>query len=178
MPLIGEIKKGREIGRTSRQSHIWQACGGCGKQRWVQLRKGQPKSLQCHSCSLLGDKCYLWKGGRLKTFHGYIEIRLYPDDFFYSMATKSKGYVLEHRLVMARNLGRCLHQWELVHHKNHIRNDNRIENLQLISDGRHKQITLLEKRITYLENRVTLLEAENVFLTRGTKSNGTTRILL
>jgi len=78
--------------------------------------------------------------------------------------TNKQGYVPEHRLVMAKQLGRCLHRWELVHHKNHIRDDNRIENLQLVSDDRHQQITILENEINHLKRRVTLLEAENVLL--------------
>ena len=151
---------------------IYHACEGCGKERWVALIRGKPSYALCPKCALKkkmrsgilrGDKNPSWKGGRYKNYYGYVLVKLQPDDSFYDMTDKW-GYVLEHRLVVAKSLGRNLKSWEIIHHKNHIRTDNRIENLQLMSDGKHKQITILENRIKRLGTRIILLEAENTIL--------------
>ena len=166
MVKLGQLKNRH---KNSGGTFIWHACVDCGKERWVPTRKHLPTHPRCSSCANslkakyltpegrariaeahIGAKNCNWKGGRATNGRGYILIRLYPDNFFYSM-TKRRGYVYEHRLVMAKSLGRNLHRWEIVHHKNHIKDDNSIENLQLVSDDRHKQITILEMQIKQLQ---------------------------
>lgn len=91
-----------------------------------------------------GRKHPRWKGGRTKTSGGYVLVLLDVGDPMFSMAT-SIGYVLEHRLIMARSLGRPLTKKETVHHINGIKSDNRIENLQL-RRSRHGNGVVLECR--------------------------------
>ena len=50
------------------------------------------------------------------------------------------GWSQHHKLVMERNLGRKLLKNECVHHKNEIKTDNRIENLQLMTMKEHTQL--------------------------------------
>lgn len=160
---LGEIKQAFEIGHKGSDKWEWHACIDCGKRRWVLTKQGRPINLRCRRCAgklrahRPGELNGNWKGGRFKGSLGYIFVKLQPDDFFYSMVAKS-GYVFEHRLVMAKYLGRCLHSWEMIHHENHIRDDNRIENLKIVMEGQHNQITMLENRIDYLEKQVRLLQ--------------------
>jgi hypothetical protein len=76
-----------------------------------------------------------WKGGVVNAEGGYLGEWVSVDAPYASMRNRT-GYVLQHRLVMARSLGRSLTRHETVHHINGVRDDNRPENLQL-RQGRH-----------------------------------------
>jgi hypothetical protein len=43
----------------------------------------------------------------------------------------------EHRVIMEEILGRPLHRWEHIHHKNGLKNDNRPENLEIVINTKH-----------------------------------------
>lgn len=174
-PKIGEITLSNNVGyKTGKYARsIWVRCPGCGAERWVCYGGRTKESYPCKKCvgkTHRGERSYQWKG-RIANGSGYVDVWLSSDDFFYPM-TKSKsvsnsgGYVLEHRLLMAKHLGRCLHNWEIVHHINHDRKDNRIENLMLCGDDKHQQITIMETKIKRLEKRVEALELSNRDLKR------------
>ena len=176
MPKAGEIRKGHEIGRKEAwHKYIWHACIDCGKERWVMFNKGKPRSLLCSKCSgrkygLLvgkrtGEDASNWQGGRRNDGKGYTLVWVANDDFFSPMR-RTNGCIREHRLVMAKHLNRCLLPWEVVHHKNGIKDDNRIQNLELLPDRRwhlvdlqtKAYITLLEGQIRHLEGLLELKE--------------------
>ena len=75
-------------------------------------------------------------------------------------------YVFEHRLVVAKALGRCLHRWEIIHHKRGFaKDDNRYpETLELVQEMQHNQMGRFEAEIARLQKQVTLLESENILL--------------
>ncbi|MBA7590046.1 hypothetical protein ES708_32146 [subsurface metagenome] len=158
MPKLGDMAEAREIGYKNKFRYISAVCIDCGKERWVQSVKGKPRSLKCNDCHGKGKTFPRWKGGKAKTTGGYVLIYVDPKSPYHLM--KNNGnYVLEHRLVMAQYLGRCLKSWEIVHHINHIRDDNCIENLKLLKISDHQAMTILEeenkklrKEITYLKN--------------------------
>lgn len=72
------------------------------------------------------------EGHKKKRGDGYISV-YFPN---HPNCTKDK-YVMEHILVMEKKLGRHLNDNEVVHHMNGIRDDNRIENLQLMTFKEH-----------------------------------------
>ena len=81
-----------------------------------------------------GPRCSQWHGGRHIDRDGYVLVYC-PEHPFARGSSESKIYVREHRLIMEMHLGRYLMPHEVVHHKNKVKTDNRIENLELFESN-------------------------------------------
>ena len=100
-------------------------------ERISKLHKGKKLSEETKRKIAEGHK----KGGighRKERSDGYVSI-YFPDH----PKSSSDGYVMEHILVMESLLGRHLADDECVHHINAVRNDNRKENLKLMTKSEH-----------------------------------------
>lgn len=121
---------------------------GCGKptgiaaytQRKKRYFRGHPVPFcVSHSLPRLGPNAPRWKGGRFVDKKGHIFI-LMPG---HHLAGRF-GHVAEHRVVMEEKLGRPLVKGEIVHHINHIPDDNRPENLMLTNKKEHGRLHLTD----------------------------------
>lgn len=99
-------------------------------------RKGQPlRFRQGHWLrAQSGPTLPQWRGGRHYQSDGYVMIWK-PD---HPRAYDGR-YMLEHIVVAEKMLGRLLEPNETVHHKNHVRDDNRPENLEVMTRSEHNR---------------------------------------
>lgn len=109
---------------------------GCGDfmaiKRWhLYPAKGVPNHFQGHNQE---NNKRGWKGGKLKDVNGYILVYSPTHPF---RNVQGKGYVKRGRLVIESVLDRFLNKSEVVHHINGIRDDDRPENLRVMSIPEH-----------------------------------------
>lgn len=96
-------------------------------------RRVRTCSAKCRADETMrGRRSLNWKGGRTRNGNGYalLHVPEHPD-------ADRDGYVVEHRYLMERLIGRPLERSEHVHHRNHDRSDNRLSNLELLTAAEH-----------------------------------------
>ena len=112
----------------------------CSKETKIKISKANTGNVASKATKLKlslmrkGKLNARWKGGKTYTKYGYILI--YSPNHPHKIYNK---YVLEHRLVMEKYLGRHLTKEEVVHHKGikyplgsiENKQDNRLKNLRL-----------------------------------------------
>ena len=165
IPKEGDIIGGYELKHKREVRHMWVICPICEKGHWVRLDKGKPRNVRCQRCASIenikkvwkqGKEHPNWKGERRKTTQGYILIYVGRNNAI--VPEYKTPYIYEHRLVMAKYMGRPLKKWEMVHHINGKKDDNRIENLELVNGSEHLTITNLTKNIEKLEKENKILK--------------------
>lgn len=81
----------------------------------------------------------------------------------YVLIWTGKKYEREHRIIMSIHIGRALRQDETVHHINGVKDDNRLENLELWSSS-HPSGQRLEDKISwakdFLKSNEVLMDVE------------------
>lgn len=114
-------------------------CKNCGATEGIIMRPQSKFAGYCRTCMYKlrrnpkhanyaehtdSDGYVLCRGDDIPDWHGFTWQR----------------YIYKHRLVMETHLGRALRKDEIVHHKNGIRDDNRLENLELTNVHEHHRI--------------------------------------
>jgi hypothetical protein len=99
-------------------------------------------SMKSYLAKMTGEGNPAWKGGvtyfrKHGNYKSIKYVRCPPE--FMAMARRD-GYVMEHRLIVARALGRALLRTEVVHHENHDPQDNRLENLELFASNKEHKL--------------------------------------
>jgi len=129
---MSQAEIGVKFGTT--QKVVWRAM----KKMGIPTRKSAPRN---QADSLNNN----WRGGRVlqgkKAKHGPINDRgyWYIRDPAHAHATKN-GYVAEHIVVATNIIGRPLKYNEVVHHINLKKEDNRPDNLIILTRKRHAQL--------------------------------------
>lgn len=111
--------------------------GFCSAHRRRFLKHGNPMAHISLSLSKFGSRNPKWRGGEIEQDGRVI---VYAPGHPYPSCHGT--HVLRYRLVMEKHLGRFLLPSEIVHHKNDIPDDDRIENLEVMSQSQHARLHL------------------------------------
>ena len=120
--------------RLALRRRIIKVCPSCGKDFEVGGRAGKVSKIFC------SNRC------RNLNKMAKSEGKIFYHDAGYRMVRHNGKPFFEHRLVMEKKLGRKLKRTEVVHHNNGIKDDNREENLTVMSQTQHRAL------VNYLAN--------------------------
>lgn len=147
----------------------WKCLCDCGKLHRTasfHLRSGQARSCGCKRGELYWNRRGRKERGQKRvSAQGYVLVFM-PDH----PNALSGREVLEHVLVMSEHLGRPIKGGESVHHKNGVKTDNRIENLELW-DSSHPSGQRISDKVAWAKELLMQYEPESLV---GENANGAT----
>lgn len=135
-------KKNRKCSRCDEPHRANGLCAHHNKILWERKRRGLSLNLDFKYMKSQGEGHINKDGYKLITVKGH------PNSYRQKNG-KSQGVIPEHVYVMSQHLDRPLKKGETVHHKNGVRDDNRIENLELWHRKKHPSGQKVEDKISF-----------------------------
>lgn len=133
----------QEYEQRQRVQHVCPNCGTTFEviKAWAGRRKYCNKA--CRDLGFIKNAVPgQWHNGKPKRYEGSGYIQVWEPDH----PNTRHGWVFEHRLIMEKALGRHLTRKEEVNHINEIKDDNRLENLEVLDKATHTRVTFTSYR--------------------------------
>jgi HNH endonuclease len=165
-PHLGRVESNVFCSRTCfyETKRTYKVCERCGK-TYYTLKSKPLLHRFCSKACRRGEKVEVLREKRHTSSRGYV-YRYAPEHP--STNGNPWQYVAEHRLVIEGTIGRLLHPWENVHHKNGDKGDNRLDNLELWVVNQPagqesvylQEIVHLNRRLAELKSRLRLMQED------------------
>lgn len=153
------VKTGRKPGVPQPERRIpFKPCRKCGtliprpETGWVNGRHGYKLCAECGAVAGKGPNHPKWKGGRAEmTYDGYVRLYHGPGRRVY-----------EHRYVWEQARGPIPPGYH-VHHRNGIKTDNRLENLELLFGHTHldQHAKALTREVQWSRDRLACIDCRS-----------------
>lgn len=135
--------------RTNKNKFCSHSC----QLKWVHSNKELSQHYMRNSILpvMYAEQNPAWKGGitMFKKKGNYKNVKYVRCPQEYIQMARKDGYIMEHRLVIAKWIGRCLERIEVVHHIDHDPSNNNKNNLLLFPcNSSHKKYEAIENGIS------------------------------
>lgn len=110
------------------QNAYWRCLCFCGTTTTASANSLNSGHTASCGCLRKGPTNGNWKGGKTVSSHGYVLVRVGVDHHLAHIT----GYAYEHRVKAEKKIGRRLQSGEIVHHKDGNKQNNSLDNLEVL----------------------------------------------